>query len=123
MTQLVPLAACAGRAPEVARAVNSSAWLSSPSLESFNALTVSLRLICEVSAAHHAPDREGTESTICATLHPRHLRRHRACASARLPLKVDAPIRRRDGGPAHPVTRTPPRNPGNRTPQRRRTGA
>src|SRR5438552_18371648 len=96
MTQLVPLAACAGRAPAAARAVNTtSVYLSRPSLERFDSVTIALR--CTLSDTSRVGS-EGVESTICATCRARDARRHRAWAAARLPPKVDVAVARKGGG-------------------------
>src|SRR5207248_869567 len=57
--------ACAGRAPAAARAVNTtSVYLSRPSLERFDSVTIALR--CTLSDTSRVGSG-GVESTICAT--------------------------------------------------------
>src|SRR2546426_10537957 len=96
MTQFVPLAARAWMAPEVASAVSrASAYLTRPSLESFDSVTIALRMpLPDTSRVGSG----GAESTICATRRPRDAPQHRARASARLPPKVDVAVPRKDGG-------------------------
>src|SRR5439155_19610783 len=65
MTQLAPVAACALTAPEMASAASSaSVYLSCPSLERFDGVTIALR--CTLSDTSRVGSG-GVESTICAT--------------------------------------------------------
>src|SRR5437899_8800852 len=96
MTQLAPVAACALTAPEMASAASSaSVYLSRPSLESFDGVTIALRCILSDTSRVGSG---GVESTICATCRARGARQRPACAPARLPPRVDVLVPRKGGG-------------------------